>query len=104
MTNDNLILLIEAISSGIIDIGDVQKQLAMKKKRDILCKHKNKVWQGSNGYWYTHLPNLEYPEKRRLVKRITKDSLEEVIIDFYQDEDDDVNNKKITLKIFILIG
>ncbi len=96
-TNDDLKVLIEAIESGIIIIGDVQEQLEMKKKKDILSKHTYQIWQGANGYWYTHLPKLGCPEKRQLIKRKSKDDLENGIVNYYTKDDEQEKILKATL-------
>lgn len=55
------------------------------KRREILKKHPCRVWQGTtNGMWYTYIP-LENGE-RRLVKKSTRQKIEDVIIEYYKDE------------------
>ena len=72
-------LLKYAIAEGIIDISSVKKQIDMVKKNELLAKHQYRVWQGKDKQWRTYLPDEE--KGRRLVKRTSKESIEESIID-----------------------
>ena len=87
MTNENLNLLNQAFSSGIINLSDVQQKVDMTKKQRALQKHKYNIWEGKNGYWYTNLPCDNNPTKRRQIKRKTKLKLEEAIISIYFEDD-----------------
>lgn len=77
-------LLKYAIAEGIIDISSVKKQIDMVKKNELLAKHQYRVWQGKDKQWRTYLPDEE--KGRRLVKRTSKESIEESIIDYYQQQ------------------
>ena len=77
-------LLKYAIAEGIIDISSVKKQIDMVKKNELLAKHQYRVWQGNDKQWRTYLPDEE--KGRRLVKRTSKESIEESIIDYYQQQ------------------
>lgn len=57
----------------------------MKERENILKLHKNKIWQGKNGKWYTELPGKE---KRKLVKKSRLEDMEEAIIQFYKQEEE----------------
>ena len=71
------------IDSGIIDILNIQSIIEMKKKQELLNNHPYKIWCGSNGKWYTYLPDEE--KGRILKKRNTKKDIEDVVI-FYWNE------------------
>ena len=73
-----------AITEGIIDISSVKKQIDMAKKNELLAKHQYMIWQGNDKQWRTYLPDEE--KGRRLVKRTSKESIEESIIDYYQQQ------------------
>ena len=77
-------LLKYAIAEGIIDISSVKKQIDMVKKNELLAKHQYRVWQGKDKQWRTYLPDEE--KGRRLVKRTSKESIEESIINYYQQQ------------------
>ena len=71
------------IDSGIIDVPNIQSILEMKKRQELLDNHPYKIWCGSNGKWYTYLPDEE--KGRILKKRNTKKDIEDVVI-FYWNE------------------
>lgn len=105
MVNDNNLLL-QALEYGILDLSDTQEQVNMKKKEKFLKNHDFDVWKGTNGYWYTYLPDGKKGRKQK--KRKTKDALNQCIIEFYEQQDsestlmhkeiDQINKKNITLK------
>lgn len=64
-----------ALDSGMIDITTLQAQIAMAERQKYLEGHN--VWRGNNGFWYT---KLEKDGKKALVKRKTKEAIEEEII------------------------
>lgn len=55
----------------------------MTKKQELLNKHPYKVWEGSNGKWYTYLPDEE--KGRVLKKRSSKKDIEDIVV-IYWDE------------------
>lgn len=77
--------------AGIIDLGSVQEQMAMKKREKILNRHPYAWWEGKDGKWRTYVPDESKKNNRRLVKRNTEQEITDYIIDFYEEE-----NKKET--------
>lgn len=78
---DNILNM--AMAAGIIDLQSLRVQLDMHERSKYLEQHKNTIWQGKNGKWYTELPgNADH--NRRLIKKVNKDDLEEEIINFYR--------------------
>ena len=69
------------VNQGTINIGQIQEELAMKKRKDLLDKHPFEIWQGKDGYWRTYLYDSSHPQKRKLVKRKNLRSLEDAIIE-----------------------
>ena len=55
----------------------------MTKRQELLNNHPYKIWEGSNGKWYTYLPDEK--RGRILKKRNTKKDIEDVVI-IYWDE------------------
>lgn len=55
----------------------------MTKKQELLNKHPYKVWEGSNGKWYTYLPHEE--KGRILKKKSTKEAIENDIYLYWKD-------------------
>lgn len=76
-------LLQFALANGIIDLEAIHAQIEMNERKRFLEEHKNKIWQGKNGQWYTELPARQ-DKKRRLVKKKNLEDLEEEIINFYR--------------------
>lgn len=74
-------LLNYAVENGIIDIDTIKIKIAMDEFKKYLKKHDSKVWQSTDGNWYTYLPK---DGKRRLIKRKDKDNLEQLIVDYYK--------------------
>ena len=72
-----------ALAQGIIDFSTIQVQVEMYERKKYLDMHKNRIWQGENGKWYTELPAIG-GEKRRLIKRKRLEDVEEIIYNFYK--------------------
>ena len=75
-------LLNYALQNGMISLDTIQAQFEMDERRKYLDMHVSRIWQSTDGKWYTYLPN---GEKRRLVKRSTKKDSEDLIFDFYKE-------------------
>lgn len=81
-------LLRFAIESGMIDRATIQTAIELKKREEYLKKHENAIWQGKDGNYRTHITVEEDgKKKRKLLKRKSKEDLEDAIIKIYQDED-----------------
>ncbi|MBR6147029.1 MAG: site-specific integrase [Lachnospiraceae bacterium] len=76
-------ILRSAEALGIIDLDDIQVQIDMYEKKKYLEMHTNSIWQGKNGYWYTTIPATQ-EHGRKMVRRLNKEDLEEVIVDHYR--------------------
>lgn len=75
-----------AIERGIIDVTDARKQIDMTKRKEILKEHEDMIWHSSDGHWYCYLPDNTKPRNRRKIKRVTREAIEKVLIDFYLKE------------------
>jgi len=82
-------LLKYAVESGIIDLSYVQEQIAMNERKKYLEMHNHKIWQGKDGYFYTRVDDSSNPNGRRMIKKSKKSILEETIINFYKDMQED---------------
>lgn len=78
----NSIELKYAIENGIIDMSYIQDQILMKKREEYLKRHNRKIWQGTNGKWYTYLSDEN--GKNVLKKRSTKSDIDELVINYYK--------------------
>lgn len=84
-----------AIESGILDLGTIQKKIEMNERKKYLDMHKNKVWQSKNGQWNTYVDDLSSAEKRRRIKRSTRESIEDAIIEHYKNCSHDITIKEL---------
>lgn len=79
-------ILQEALNYGILsaeDMGKLENRIEVQKKEELLKKHPYKIWQGSNHFWYTKLPG---DGKLKLIKKKDKTSVEEVVINFWNEK------------------
>lgn len=79
-------LLKFAIENGMIDTALVQEKIEMQKREELLEKHPYKIWQGKDGKWYTYLPDDKCGRKK--VKRTSRDSLEDSIVAFWKEKEE----------------
>ena len=78
-------LLQFAVDNGMIDCSTIQAQIEMNERRKYLEMHESKIWQSTDGKWYTFIPDATKERGKRLLKRKTKDELEDLIVGFYKD-------------------
>lgn len=70
-----------AIDNGIIDFTALSLQVQQMKDVKYLNMHQFKIWEGTQGNWYTYIQ--QEGEKRKLVKRKDRKSLDAFLIDYY---------------------
>ena len=71
-------LLKYALEHGMINMSDVQEQVEMNKREEILEKHPYDIWKGKDGNWHTYLPDKE---KGRIPKKSkSKSKVEQEVI------------------------
>ena len=75
-------LLNFALDNGIIDTNTIRKQIEMNERKKFIAMHEYETWQGKNGLWYTYVP--DNTKGRKLVKRKTKELIEDEIVKFYK--------------------
>ena len=54
------------------------------QRREILSQHTNSIWQGKDGYWRTRVRTTDGSSGRRLIKKRTRQDLEDAIVAFYR--------------------
>ncbi len=79
-------LLKFAIENGMIDTALVQDKIEMQKREEILKKHPYTIYQGKDDKWYTYLPDEK--KGRILRKRNTKKDIENVVISFWKQKEE----------------
>lgn len=85
-------LLKYALENDMIDLDSIQNNIIMKKKEKFLAMHKYAIWQGKNGKWYTTLP--DETKGRVLKKRTTRESIEDLIVEYYETNDEETKSQK----------
>lgn len=102
MVKSNNELLQYAISNGIINFEDVQKQVEMNKREYYLKKHPFSIWSAANGNWYTYLPDDSKPNKRAQKMRKSQDAIEKMVIEYWKEverqEKSEKRQDKLTLE------
>jgi len=83
-------------------IEGVLNEIEMTKKEKIINQHKEKfsVWQGNNGMWYTYLPDETKPHGRRQIKAVTEEKLNNKIINFYHERENEISCNTVTFRDF----
>lgn len=76
-----------ALENGIINIDTIQTKIEMNERLKFLEKHEAKIWQSTDGKWYTYLPDVK--NERRLIKRNSEKALKDAIIDFYKETEEE---------------
>lgn len=84
-----------ALTNGMIDIGIVREQIEMNERKRYLEMHKYETWKGSDGKYHTNVPDSTKPNGRRSIKRSTEKSLEDAIIDFYKEQENEPYIKEV---------
>lgn len=82
-----------AIDNGIISLEHVQEQMYMKEREELLEKHPYQIWKSKDGKWCTYLPDEN--KGRVLRKRISKKSIEDIVISFYKEKIDNPTIKSV---------
>lgn len=82
-----------AIENGIIDAAYVQKEIEMRKRQEILDAHPYEIWEGKNKKWYTYIPDEK--KGRRLKKRNTKGQIQDAIVDYWREREENPTIKEI---------
>ena len=71
-----------AAESGIINVADIRDAVEQMNKKQMLSLHSQKIWQGKDGCWHTHL--IMEDGKRVVRHRKTKEELEDYLVRYYE--------------------
>ena len=82
-------LLQYALNCGIMDYDTIQQKKELAEKKQYLEKHTFRIWQGSNGRFYTYLPDENARHGRVQIKRNQRSDLEDEIVRYYREQDQD---------------
>ena len=83
-----------ALQNGIIDIYTIQKQIEMNERKRYLEMHNSKIWESTDGKWYTFVPDATKAKGKRLVKRKTEEEIKDLLVDFYKEYEEPQTIKK----------
>lgn len=75
-----------ALDNGMINLTYLQEQIDMKKRQELLKQHPYAIWNGTDGNWHTYLPDKEKGRVHK--KRKTKKEIEDVIIEYLEEQQD----------------
>ncbi|MCR4960575.1 MAG: tyrosine-type recombinase/integrase [Lachnospiraceae bacterium] len=89
--------LLEQYNLSLEDVLGLQNQV---RENEIIQRHKETctVWQGSNGRWYTYLPDDTKRNKRRMIAKSTEEKLNKEIVAYYKAHSKEELEKQITLE------
>ena len=81
---------------------DLQKYFSMRERKNLLREHPYDIYRGKDGKWYTY---VVVDDKRKKIKRSTKEDVEDVVIKYLKVERaviiDDIFNEFMERKIKI---
>lgn len=78
-------LLSFAVENGMIDFNTIQMQFEMNERKKYLEMHESKIWQSTDGKWYTFVPDSTKEKGKRLIKRNNRKTLEDLLVEFYKE-------------------
>lgn len=73
-----------ALEHDMIDMSQITTDVEAMKREEAVKQHPFSIWQGSNGSWYTHIPDETSPEGRKKIKRSTREKLENELVKLYK--------------------
>lgn len=82
-------LLQFAVDNGMIDFNTIQAQIEMNERRRYLEMHNYEVFLGKDGNYHTSVPDETKKNNRRMIKRKTKQSIEDAIVEHYKKADNE---------------
>lgn len=86
-----------------MSLEDVLNDIEIMKNMDILQQHPYAISQGSNGRWYTYLPDDTKPHGRRQIAKSSEEKIQQAIIEDYNLRNEKNSNGKMNLeKLFEL--
>ena len=73
----------DAVELGIIDLSDIQGQIIIKEREEILKQHKHSIWQADDGYYRTHITEPG-TGKRKMLKKKKLEDLNDALVKHYK--------------------
>lgn len=81
-----------------ISLEDVLNDIESMKNQEILKQHPYTIFQGSNGRWYTYVPDDTKPKGRKLIAKSTREKIHQEVILYYRKKEADESIGKINLE------
>lgn len=72
-----------ALEHGMLDMTQMQANIEMQKKQELLAMHPYSIWCNKQGVWFTYLPDKEKGRIRK--KRNSREALEALIVDYWKE-------------------
>lgn len=82
-------LLQYAIDNGIINTDAICQQIQLNERKRYLDQHEWKIWQGTDGKFYTYVLDPKSVRGRKLIKRKDRSSLEDELVHIYKQIDEE---------------
>lgn len=79
--------------NGIIDVAQIQADIMTQEQKKLLAMHPYTIYEGRDGKWYSYLPDQN--KKRKKVKRPTKKALEDLIISYWKEHEENPTLKEL---------
>lgn len=85
-------LLKYAVENGIIDAALVQQKIEMREREELLKKHPYSIYQGSDGKWYSYLPDKT---GRKKIKATLQSKIEDKVVEYWRQQESDPTVKDV---------
>ena len=83
-----------ALEHGMINVSDVQEQIKMNKRKELLEKHPYSIWEGSDGNWYTYVPDDTKKRGIALRKRGSESKINDFVVEYWQEREREEKERK----------
>ena len=81
-----------------ISVEDALNDIETMKNNEIIAQHPYRIFQGTNGRWYTYLPDETKNNGRRQIAKSTEAKIHEAIIKDYKQKAKEKNVQNLNLE------
>ena len=86
------------IRNGMLNLDDVREQIVDTERKKILQMHPYAISHGKDGRWRTWVPDKNAKDGRKKIAKSTKEKIEEAVICYYLENDEELKRKRMTLR------